>query len=151
MHNYRETTTQLKIVTLCLEDTSTPHITLILLFPNWFLAKCTHAVDGYGNLLFGPAQLVVKETPFSIALSNVTSSAGLFCVSSTNFFVLNLRDPHPISIKFGTLADDALKKICANFQRCTSSSFRDMTFQKMGNRSIFATRQVSQMSITFFC
>ena len=74
---------------------------------------------------------------------------GSFRVRSTNF-LLNLRDPPPISMKFGTLADNVLKNICANFQRCRSSGFRDMTFQKMEKGSIFATRPVSQMSITFF-
>ena len=61
-----------------------------------------------------------------------------------------MRDPPPISMKFGTLEDNALKKIYANFQRCRSSVFRDMTFEKMEKGPIFATRPVSQMSITFF-
>ena len=74
---------------------------------------------------------------------------GSFRVRSTNF-LLNLRDPPPISMKFGTLEDNALKKICAIFQRCRSSGFRDMTFEKMEKGPIFATRPVSQMSITFF-
>ena len=72
---------------------------------------------------------------------------GSFRVRSTNF-LLNLRDPPPISMKFGTLADNVWKKICANFQRCRSSGFRDMTFQKMEKGSIFSTRPVSKMSIT---
>ena len=53
-------------------------------------------------------------------------------------------------MKFGTLADNALKKFCENFPRCRSSGFRDMTFQKMEKGSFFATRPVNQMSITFF-
>ena len=67
-----------------------------------------------------------------------------------NQFFAKCARPPPISMKFGTLADNAGKKICANFQRCRSSGFRDMTFQKMEKGSIFATRPVSQMSITFF-
>ena len=35
------------------------------------------------------------------------------------------------------------KKICANFLRCRSSGFRDMTFQKMEKGSFFATRPIS--------
>ena len=80
---------------------------------------------------------------------HVRRQCGSFRVRSTNF-LLNLRDPPPISIKFGTLADNAWTKISANFQRCRSSGFRDMTFHKMEKGSIFATRPVSQMSITLF-
>ena len=74
---------------------------------------------------------------------------GSFRVRSTNFW-LNLQDPPPILMKVGTLADNAWKKICTNFQRCRSSGFRYMTFQKIEKGSIFATRPVSQMPITFF-
>ena len=59
-------------------------------------------------------------------------------------------DVRAISMKVGKLADNAWKKICANFQRCRSGGFRDMTFQKIEKRSIFATGPVSQMPITFF-
>ena len=59
-------------------------------------------------------------------------------------------DVRAISMKVGKLADNAWKKICANFQRCRSSGFRDMTFQKIEKGSIFATGPVSQMPITFF-
>ena len=67
-----------------------------------------------------------------------------------NQFFAKFARPPPISMKFGTLADNAWKRICANVQRCWSSGFRDMTFQKMEEGSIFAKRPVSQMSITFF-
>ena len=56
----------------------------------------------------------------------------------------------PISMKFGTLADNAFKKIGANCLQCRSSGFRVMTFKKMEKGSFFATKPVSQISITFF-
>ena len=74
------------------------------------------------------------------------SAYGSFRVRSTN----GLRVTPPILMKFGTLADNALKKFCENYLRCRSSGFRDMTFQKMEKGSFFATRPVNQMSITFF-
>ena len=82
-----------------------------------------------------------KQCVFQIPLT-----LGSFRVRSTN----GLRVTPPISMKFGTLADNAQKKFCENFQRCRSSGFRDMTFRKMEKGSFFATRPVNQMSITFF-
>ena len=81
-----------------------------------------------------------------MAMEDYPSFIGSFRVRSTN----GLQVTPPISMKFGTLADNVKKKFCANFPRCRSRGFRDMTFQKMEKGSFFATRPLNQMSITFF-
>ena len=74
-------------------------------------------------------------------------ACGSFRVRSTNF-LLNLRDPPPISMQFGTLADNALKKSVQIFSD-VGHAVSEIWPSKNGKR-FFATRPVSQMSITFF-
>ena len=71
---------------------------------------------------------------------------GSFRVRSTN----GLRVTPPISMKFGTLADNTSKKSVQIFSNIGQAVFEIRPSKKWKKGRFFATRPVSQMSITFF-